>query len=149
MFCTGPITPGIFPGQCPPLVTYYERRGKLPYTVGKSASDYAAQIISTGSGIVSVPYNEGLFIDYRHFDQVCKLLPDLTTVSINYLRRPASSLDSSSDLVCLTRHSTIPTWKYLDRLLAVPVSLRARAPPWIHGRLYIFCASFIAINLRF
>ena len=33
-------------------------------------TDYAAQVIYSGSGIVSIPYNEGLFIDYRHFDQV-------------------------------------------------------------------------------
>nr|AAC26489.1 cellulose-binding beta-glucosidase [Phanerodontia chrysosporium] len=43
--------------------------GKLPFTIGKSISDYSAQIITTGSGIVPIPYNEGLFIDYRHFDQ--------------------------------------------------------------------------------
>ncbi|KIP12630.1 glycoside hydrolase family 3 protein [Phlebiopsis gigantea 11061_1 CR5-6] len=47
----------------------YNPGGKLPYTIGKSVNDYSAQIIYSGSGIVPVPYNEGLFIDYRHFDQ--------------------------------------------------------------------------------
>ncbi|KAH9846046.1 beta-glucosidase [Lenzites betulinus] len=42
--------------------------GRLPFTIGKSITDYSAQIIYTGSGIVQIPYNEGLFIDYRHFD---------------------------------------------------------------------------------
>ncbi|OCH90099.1 hypothetical protein OBBRIDRAFT_627233 [Obba rivulosa] len=44
--------------------------GRLPYTIAKSPSDYPAQ--PTGGGgpndIISVPYTEGLFIDYRHFD---------------------------------------------------------------------------------
>ncbi len=47
--------------------------GRLPYTIGKSITDYSAQITYTGSGIVPIPYNEGLFIDYRHFDQVSLL----------------------------------------------------------------------------
>ncbi|THH02894.1 hypothetical protein EW026_g96 [Hermanssonia centrifuga] len=47
----------------------YNPGGKLPYTIGKSINDYAAQITTSGSGIVQIPYNEGIFIDYRHFDQ--------------------------------------------------------------------------------
>ncbi|RDX56051.1 beta-glucosidase [Lentinus brumalis] len=47
----------------------YNPSGRLPYTIGKSITDYSAQITYTGSGIVPIPYNEGLFIDYRHFDQ--------------------------------------------------------------------------------
>ncbi len=47
--------------------------GRLPYTIGKSITDYSAQVTYTGSGIVPIPYNEGLFIDYRHFDQVSML----------------------------------------------------------------------------
>lgn len=38
--------------------------GKLPYTIAKSASDYGTAV-STGDD----SYSEGLFIDYRHFDQ--------------------------------------------------------------------------------
>ncbi|RPD81819.1 beta-glucosidase [Lentinus tigrinus ALCF2SS1-7] len=47
----------------------YNPSGRLPYTIGKSPSDYAAQVTTSGSGIVPIPYSEGLFIDYRHFDQ--------------------------------------------------------------------------------
>ncbi|KAI0803083.1 cellulose-binding beta-glucosidase [Irpex lacteus] len=47
----------------------YNPSGRLPFTIGKSVSDYSAQLITTGSGIVPIPYNEGIFIDYRHFDQ--------------------------------------------------------------------------------
>ena len=49
----------------------YNPSGRLPFTIGKAVTDYAAQIIYSGSGIVQIPYNEGLFIDYRHFDAVC------------------------------------------------------------------------------
>ncbi|KAI0762813.1 beta-glucosidase [Fomes fomentarius] len=47
----------------------YNPSGRLPYTVAKKASDYSASVITSGSGIVPIPYTEGIFIDYRHFDQ--------------------------------------------------------------------------------
>jgi beta-glucosidase len=43
--------------------------GRLPFTMAKSTSDYSTSI-ATGSGIVQIPYSEGLFIDYFHFDSV-------------------------------------------------------------------------------
>ncbi|KAJ7363099.1 glycoside hydrolase superfamily [Mycena albidolilacea] len=51
----------------------YNPSGRLPYTIGKSISDYAAQInanatINFTNPIVDIPYTEGIFIDYRHFD---------------------------------------------------------------------------------
>jgi beta-glucosidase len=47
----------------------YNPSGRLPYTLGKAATDYGTQLITSGSGTVQIPYSEGLFIDYRHFDQ--------------------------------------------------------------------------------
>ena len=46
--------------------------GRLPYTIAKKLGDYPAQITSGGGllDVVSIPYSEGLFIDYRHFDAV-------------------------------------------------------------------------------
>ena len=38
--------------------------GKLPYTIAKSPSDYATNIVQS----LDDNYPEGLFIDYRHFD---------------------------------------------------------------------------------
>ncbi|KAG8960640.1 hypothetical protein FRC03_006312 [Tulasnella sp. 419] len=38
---------------------------KLPYTIAKKGSDYPAQV----SPNANIPYSEGLFIDYRHFDK--------------------------------------------------------------------------------
>ncbi|KAI9457438.1 beta-glucosidase [Lactarius psammicola] len=44
--------------------------GRLPYTIAKSPSDYSAQLVTGGTSdeILAIPYSEGLFIDYRHFD---------------------------------------------------------------------------------
>ncbi|PPQ69063.1 hypothetical protein CVT25_004239, partial [Psilocybe cyanescens] len=55
----------------------YNPSGRLPYTIGKTDTDYGTEIITTGSSssnILPIPYNEGLFIDYRHFDQA-KITP--------------------------------------------------------------------------
>ncbi|KDQ63844.1 glycoside hydrolase family 3 protein, partial [Jaapia argillacea MUCL 33604] len=49
----------------------YNPSGRLPYTIGKKISDYAAQVDYTLLvATVEIPYSEGLFIDYRHFDAV-------------------------------------------------------------------------------
>ena len=48
--------------------------GRLPYTIGKAITDYSAQVLyTTGNNIVQIPYSEGIFIDYRHFDAVSDL----------------------------------------------------------------------------
>lgn len=71
MSCTVPTTPGmrtsIPNSEMRTQLRIYS--GRLPYTIGKAATDYAAQVITSGSGTVQIPYNEGLFIDYRYFDQ--------------------------------------------------------------------------------
>ncbi|KUJ06714.1 glycoside hydrolase [Mollisia scopiformis] len=38
--------------------------GKLPYTIAKATADYGTAVSASDD-----PYTEGLFIDYRHFDQ--------------------------------------------------------------------------------
>ncbi|TDL28535.1 glycoside hydrolase family 3 protein [Rickenella mellea] len=51
------------------LYGVYNPSGRLPYTIGKSIGDYPAQIDTTSSlSTVQIPYAEGIFIDYRHFD---------------------------------------------------------------------------------
>ncbi|KAK0208537.1 glycoside hydrolase family 3 protein [Desarmillaria ectypa] len=51
------------------LYGVYNPSGRLPYTIARSASDYPAAVIySSSSSILDIPYNEGLFVDYRHFD---------------------------------------------------------------------------------
>ncbi|KAF8126236.1 glycosyl hydrolase family 3 C-terminal domain-containing protein [Mycena galopus ATCC 62051] len=44
--------------------------GRLPYTIAKNASDYSAHLILGGEGsdVLSIPYTEGLNVDYRAFD---------------------------------------------------------------------------------
>lgn len=46
--------------------------GKLPYTIGKSLRDYGngGQVLYTPNGVVpQQDFDEGLYIDYRHFDK--------------------------------------------------------------------------------
>jgi len=51
--------------------------GRLPYTIAKRLDDYPAQIALVGGplDVINVTYNEGLFIDYRHFDAVSPSVP--------------------------------------------------------------------------
>lgn len=43
---------------------------KLPYTIAKQRTDYGVDVVyDTSNGIPHIPYKEGLFIDYRHFDK--------------------------------------------------------------------------------
>ncbi|THV03106.1 glycoside hydrolase [Dendrothele bispora CBS 962.96] len=51
----------------------YNPTGRLPYTIAKNMDDYNTQLLTAGntndmSHILSIPYNEGLLIDYRWFD---------------------------------------------------------------------------------
>ncbi|KAH9922145.1 beta-glucosidase [Amylocystis lapponica] len=45
--------------------------GRLPYTIAKNWGDYGVNLTLGGGNdtLISVPYTEGLFVDYRHFDQ--------------------------------------------------------------------------------
>ncbi|KAI0281739.1 glycoside hydrolase family 3 protein [Russula brevipes] len=45
--------------------------GRLPYTIAKSPRDYPVQLVEGGNGeeILNITYSEGLFVDYRHFDE--------------------------------------------------------------------------------
>ncbi|KAI0280167.1 glycoside hydrolase superfamily [Russula brevipes] len=45
--------------------------GRLPYTIANFLRDYSAQLVEGGNGeeILNITYSEGLFVDYRHFDE--------------------------------------------------------------------------------
>ena len=62
----------------------YNPSGRLPYTIAKSADDYSAKVnYDLHLTTPHIPYTEGLFVDYRHFDQVSKvqLARDSDTIS--------------------------------------------------------------------
>eukprot|EP01097_Dermamoeba_algensis_P006024 TRINITY_DN3792_c0_g2_i2.p1 TRINITY_DN3792_c0_g2~~TRINITY_DN3792_c0_g2_i2.p1 ORF type:complete len:422 (-),score=104.19 TRINITY_DN3792_c0_g2_i2:172-1437(-) len=43
---------------------------RLPYTIARQRSDYPADVVYSKTGpIAQIPYKEGIFIDYRYFDQ--------------------------------------------------------------------------------
>lgn len=55
------------------VIAHQQYSGRLPYTIGKSIDDYSAKVdYTSSSSVVQINYNEGLFIDYRHFDAVSK-----------------------------------------------------------------------------
>ncbi|KAJ7916872.1 beta-glucosidase [Mycena leptocephala] len=52
------------------LSSHESYSGRLPYTIGKSITDYSAQVtVNQAGSITPISYTEGIFIDYRHFDQ--------------------------------------------------------------------------------
>jgi beta-glucosidase len=61
--------------------------GRIPYTVGKQISDYAAQVDYTVITLtpIQLDYSEQLNIDYRHFDSVSiGLMMPIVDVLIRY-----------------------------------------------------------------
>ena len=84
--------------------------GHLPYTIAKNANDYPAQIVE-GSTFLTVDYTEGLFIDYRHFDQVCFAFGPVSVFRFDAFARRTLNLASSSVLACRTRTSPSPTFR--------------------------------------
>ncbi|KAG5648138.1 hypothetical protein DXG03_006092 [Asterophora parasitica] len=52
------------------LYGVYNPSGRLPYTIGKAVTDYSAQVIyNSNAQTLQIPYNDGIFVDYRHFDK--------------------------------------------------------------------------------
>lgn len=44
--------------------------GRLPYTIAKSINDYGAKVTSSQNGAITpITYSEGIFGDYKFFDQ--------------------------------------------------------------------------------
>ncbi|KAI0945924.1 hypothetical protein AcV7_010038 [Taiwanofungus camphoratus] len=47
----------------------YNPSGRLPYTIAKTLEDYGTVLTLSAGLIISVPYTEGIFYDYRRFDE--------------------------------------------------------------------------------
>lgn len=48
----------------------FSNSGRLPYTIGKSVNDYGAKVLYNSNGSPpQISYNEGIFVDYKFFDQ--------------------------------------------------------------------------------
>ena len=77
--------------------------GRLPYTIAKNINDYPSQRTLGGGpdDIISIPYTEGLFTDYRHFDAVSLLFFMSWGRSRSDHYRKTLHLVSNSDLVFL------------------------------------------------
>ena len=59
--------------------------GRLPYTIAKDMQDYPAQINEEFTLIkIQIPYSEGLYVDYRHFDAVRLDFPRFSCCDSNF-----------------------------------------------------------------
>lgn len=109
--------------------------GRLPYTIAKRPEDYPAQVIpGTGiAGIISIPYTEGLEIDYRHFD-AHDIEPrfefgfGLSYTEFEYSRLSITELSTTGGDIAAAR-----AW---DRGEASPQVEGGSATAWLHRPLY-------------
>ncbi|KNZ73512.1 putative beta-glucosidase L, partial [Termitomyces sp. J132] len=100
------------------LYGLYNPSGRLPYTIGKSTSDYAAQVLySSSASILSIPYSEGLFVDYRHFDKNAITPRFEFGFGLSYTTFQYSSMSISGSTV----GGSAPTGSALD--------------PWLHTKV--------------
>ncbi|GLB36355.1 putative beta-glucosidase [Lyophyllum shimeji] len=96
----------------------YNPSGRLPFTIGKSATDYAAQVTyNSNGGTLQLPYSEGLFVDYRYFDK-SNIAPRFEFgFGLSYTTFQYSALSISGS----TAGGTAPTGSALD--------------PWLHTKV--------------
>ncbi|KAB5591869.1 hypothetical protein CTheo_4698 [Ceratobasidium theobromae] len=105
--------------------------GRLPYTIAKQRSDYGVDVLYNGTGVPDIPYSEGLFIDYRHFDKnnITPRYPfgfglSYTTFSYANLRVSKAGSSAGSDATAWAAGKVAP--------LAKGSSLA----PWLHAPYY-------------
>ncbi|CEL60157.1 hypothetical protein RSOLAG1IB_09406 [Rhizoctonia solani AG-1 IB] len=106
---------------------------KLPYTIAKQRSDYGTEVIyDESNGIPHIPYSEGLFIDYRHFDKnnITPRFPfgfglSYTTFSYANLRVSKSTKGSTG--------SEASGW---EAGKVAPKVKGASLAPWLHAPYY-------------
>ena len=110
--------------------------GRLPYTVGKRLSDYgdAGQILTVPNGVIpQQDFDEGLYIDYRHFDKVYALFgllrpfSNIFVISSTTLHRVMSSVSDFPIFPSLSQISRSPL-----RNLAQPSPLHAHLLSFHH-----------------
>ena len=74
--------------------------GRLVYTIAKNLSDYGIGLVTGGDAdtLLSIPFTEGLFVDYRHFDQVrsTHVLRTLTQLRYCYSTTSRRATNSAS-----------------------------------------------------
>lgn len=118
-------------GPCIPLSM--SSSGRLPFTIAKSEDDYPAKVDTTSSvTTVQIPYTEGLFIDYRHFDAVrINESSDSAMFILSCFFRRISILASNMVSDSRTRLLSTPAWRLSGLSPAgPPVLLLDSARPW-------------------
>lgn len=110
MFSTAHTTQGLFEMSEKCTILTFAFSGRLPYTIGKEVADYSTQVIYEDRQGLQIPYSEGIFIDYLHFDKVCFMRSYVKFVQAYGLRNDSEVWNHASSLasVCHSRHSTTP-----------------------------------------
>ncbi|KAG2032842.1 glycoside hydrolase family 3 protein [Suillus americanus] len=110
----------------------YNPSGRLPYTIAKDPADYPAQLVTNGSGseVVPINYTEGLFIDYRHFDQA-NITPrfefgfGLSYTTFSYSALGVAAIQSSN----IDQKDLIIAWEGGE---ASPIAEGSSVALWLH-----------------
>ncbi|KAG6908117.1 hypothetical protein DXG01_006086 [Tephrocybe rancida] len=110
--------------------------GRLPYTIAKQASDYPAQLVLGGgpNDILTIPYTEGLEIDYRHFDAK-NITPrfefgfGLSYTTFAYSNLKIAGVKNSDN----TEANLISAW---EAGKATPIAQGSSTALWLHRPVY-------------
>ncbi|KAG1875716.1 glycoside hydrolase family 3 protein [Suillus subluteus] len=110
----------------------YNPSGRLPYTIAKDPVDYPAQLVTNGSAseVLTINYTEGLFIDYRHFDQA-NITPrfefgfGLSYTTFSYSALGVAVIQSSN----IDQEDLIIAWEGGE---ASPIAEGSSAALWLH-----------------
>ncbi|KAF9553682.1 glycoside hydrolase family 3 protein [Agrocybe pediades] len=114
--------------------------GRLPYTIAKSLEDYPAQLVTENpdkdAEFVTIPYTEGLNIDYRHFD-TNNITPrfefgfGLSYTNFTYSQLQVSKI--STEDVAEDEKTSIDAWEKGEVAALGQGSSRAK---WLHRPAY-------------
>ncbi|KAG2065205.1 glycoside hydrolase family 3 protein [Suillus decipiens] len=122
----------------------YNPSGRLPYTIAKDPADYPAQVVTSDLGNEAVPinYTEGLFIDYRHFDQA-NITPRFEFgFGLSYTTFSYSNLDVAAiQSLNIDQEDLITAWEGRE---ASPVAEGSSVALWLHEPA--FQVTFNVIN---
>ncbi|KAK7018629.1 glycoside hydrolase family 3 protein [Favolaschia claudopus] len=110
--------------------------GRLPYTIAKQESDYSAHLILGGqpTDVLSIPYTEGLNVDYRAFDAF-NITPrfefgfGLSYTNFTYTNLHIAKVSGQAS----TDAALEKSWAAGD---ATPIAQGSSAAIWLHRPLY-------------
>ncbi|KAJ3513820.1 hypothetical protein NLJ89_g2737 [Agrocybe chaxingu] len=115
----------------------YNPSGRLPYTIAKKPEDYGAQLALGGgdTDILSIPYDDRLEIDYRHFD-ANNIAPRFEFgFGLSYTKFSYGSLrlNKINNAVSAGERPLVDAWEKGE---ATPVAVGSSRAAWLHVPAY-------------